>query len=295
MAGFIDKFQRYCGSKTLSALIIANIAVFLASWAAVLAGNAMGETGNFTMQWLCVPASPSLFLHRIWTAATYMVTHYDFLHLLFNMLWLFWFGRMLLTTLSERHLLWLYVGGGLFGALLYILSIATWPEGSATATYLCGASASVLSIMAAAAIRTPDLRVGLFLIGEVKLQWVAIGCIILTFVGVGGGNSGGQAAHIGGVIFGASFALATKMGFDPAKKLNISNAEITRKPRNAKPRMNVSRDGNAVAKAAAGRLADSDRLDQLLDKIRMSGYPSLTASERNELNALSQRLMKDNH
>ena len=112
---------------------------------------------------------------------------------------------------------------------------------------------------------------------------------------MGGGNSGGQAAHIGGVIFGASFALATKMGFDPAKKLNISNAEITRKPRNAKPRMNVSRDGNAVAKAAAGRLADSDRLDQLLDKIRMSGYPSLTASERNELNALSQRLMKDNH
>ena len=92
----------------------------------VLAGNAMGETGNFTMQWLCVPASPPLFLHRIWTATTYMVTHYDFLHLLFNMLWLFWFGRMLLTTLSERHLLWLYVGGGLFGASLYILSIATY-------------------------------------------------------------------------------------------------------------------------------------------------------------------------
>ena len=71
--------------------------------------------------------------------------------------------------------------------------------------------------MAVAAIRTPDLRVGLFLIGEVKLKWVAIGCIILTFVGVGGGNSGGQAAHIGGVIFGASFAPQLKWASTPRR------------------------------------------------------------------------------
>lgn len=62
------------------------------------------------------------------------------------------------------------------------------------------ASASVLAVIAASAIRTPDLRLYLFLIGEVKLKWVALGCIVLTFAGVGGGNAGGQAAHVGGVL-----------------------------------------------------------------------------------------------
>ncbi len=284
MTAFIDKFQRWCDSRALAWLIVVNTAVFLLLWVVILSGNAFGLQGNFTMQWLCVPSLPALFIGRCWTALTYMVTHYGILHLLFNMLWLFWFGRLLMTTLSDRHLLWLYIGGGAFGAILYVAGQATFPTATGS-SYLCGASAAVLSVMTAAAMRTPNLTMNLFLLGEVKLKWIALGCILLTFAGVGGGNTGGQAAHIGGVIFGVAFIMAIKHGYD-LSKIRIRTASSAPIP----PRGNVKRDGKSVAKAASGRLGDPARLDQLLDKIRMSGYQSLTASERHELNALSQRL-----
>lgn len=256
--------------------------IFIILWIIILSGNAMGIGGNFTMQWLCVPSMPTIFMGRFWTPLTYMFTHYDILHLLFNMLWLFWFGRLLMTTLADRHLLWLYIGGGLTGAIFYIIGQATFPL-STGATYLCGASASVLAVMTTAAMRTPNLTMNLFLFGEVKLKWIALVCIILTFVGVGGGNTGGQAAHIGGVIFGLSFAIALKHGYDISKRTSLKRPIPGREK-------NVSRDGKAVAKAASGRLGDPMRLDELLDKIRLSGYQSLTMAERRELNALSQRL-----
>lgn len=284
MTAFIKKFQLICDSSALAWLIMLNSGIFVILWIIILAGNAMGLEGNFTIQWLCVPSSPTQFISRCWTALTYMVTHYGILHLLFNMLWLFWFGRLLMTTLSNRHLLWLYIGGGGFGALIYILGQVILPA-SGGSSYLCGASASVLSVMTATAIRTPNLTMNLFLFGEVKLKWIAIVCILLTFAGVGGGNTGGQAAHIGGVIFGAAFILAIKNGYDISKQLSV-------KPRQKTPpsKTRVRRNGKAVAEAASGRLGDPARLDQLLDKIRMSGYQSLTTAERRELTALSQRL-----
>lgn len=284
MAAFIDKFQRICGSRALAWLIVVNVAVFVALWIVILSGNAMGIEGNFTMQWLCVPSVPEMFLRRFWTALTYMLTHYGILHLLFNMLWLFWFGRLLMTTLAERHLMWLYIGGGVFGALLYVAGQATFPTAGPSA-YLCGASACVLSVMTATAIRTPNLTMNLLLFGEVKLKWIAVVCILLTFAGVGGGSAGSQAAHVGGVIFGGAFALAVNRGYDMTKKYAEFNKAMA-----TKMRANVTRDGNAVAKAASGRLGDPARLDELLDKIRLSGYQSLTSAERRELNALSQRL-----
>lgn len=283
VTAFIEKFQRVCDSRALAWLITLNCLIFIVLWIIILSGNAMGLEGNFTMQWLCVPSSPALFLTRCWTALTYMVTHYGILHLLFNMLWLFWFGRLLMTTLSDRHLLWLYIGGGAFGALVYIVGQMIFP--TVAGSYLCGASASVLSVMTATAIRTPNLTMTLFLFGEVKLKWIAIACILLTFAGVGGGNTGGQAAHIGGVLFGGAFILAIKHGYDISKKMSRSP-----RPKVMPTRVNVKRDGKAVANAASGRLGDPARLDQLLDKIRMSGYQSLTAAERRELTALSQRL-----
>lgn len=293
MTASIDKFKRVCGSAVLAWLLIINSFMFLFLWITVMIGNHFGVPGNFTMQWLCVSSSVPAALSHAWTALSYMVTHYDFLHLLFNMLWLFWFGRVLMTTLSDRHLLWLYIGGGIAGALLYIGVQAVYAGLSPEGTYLCGASASVLAVMSAAAMRTPDLRLYLIIFGEVKLKWIAVGCILLTLAGVGGGNTGAQAAHVGGVLYGVAFVYVLKKGFDPSKE--VEGVKVRRKAvlkvMNAPLRRNnVVRDGHAVAKAASGKLSDANRLDALLDKIRLSGYSSLTDTERKELNALSQRL-----
>lgn len=284
-------------SPYLTWLLLVNCIIFLVLWIVVMVGNYLGLPGNFTMQWLCISSTPSVIVSHFWTTVTYMVIHYDFLHLLFNMLWLFWFGRIFVYVFDGQHLLAIYVGGGLLGSMLYLLVQQLFPQLSPTGSYLCGASASVLAIIAAAALSMPDLPLRLFLFGKVKLKWVAVGCILLTFAGIGGGNVGGQAAHLGGVSYGLLFALVIRGGHDPVEKIAPAAQKIRRKvtltvtslPRHT----NVVRDGNAVAKAAEGRLSDANRLDSLLDKIRLSGYSSLTDSERKELNALSQRLQNE--
>jgi len=285
VAAFIDKFQTACGSIQLARLIIANVTVFLLAWIVILAGNQMGFDGNFTMPWLCVSSSFGISLRHPWTIATYMLTHYDFLHLLFNMLWLYWFGTLLYPRVKGNRLLRLFVGGGLTGAIFYVSVTAFWPESSQDSTYLCGASASVLAIMTSAAVMSPERRINLFLLGAVKLKWIAVCCIALTLLGLGGGNPGAQSAHIGGVLFGGIYPYMPAMRKVWTKK----NTSTIRHRQNR----NVKRNGAAVASVAAGRLSDSSRLDQLLDKIRLSGYSSLTSGERNELNELSQRIDKN--
>lgn len=282
MTAFIDNFIRVCGSRTLASIIGLNIAVFLLGWIVILAGDSLGMSGNFTMSWLCVSSDPSIFLSHPWTAITYMVTHYDFLHLLFNMLWLYWFGIMLTTPGKGRKLLRLYSGGGLTGTAMYVAVTAIWSSLSTPGAYLCGASASVLAVMTAVSVISPDRRINLFLIGPVKLKWISIACIALTFLGLGGGNPGAQSAHIGGVMFGAVFAIVSTRRESSEKRDRQFSVK----------RVRVARDGNAVAKVAAGRLSDTSRLDELLDKIRFSGYSSLTTGERNELNELSRRIDK---
>lgn len=292
MAAFIDRFRRACGSSELAWLIIANVVVFLLVWAVTLSGNHAGIAGNFTLPWLCVPSEAATAVRRAWTAVTYMLTHYDFLHLLFNMLWLYMFGLLLYPAVSGKRLLVLFGGGGLAGSLLYVAVTALWPGSSSAGQYLCGASAAVLAVMTCAALVYPDRRINLLLIGPVKLKWVTLCCIVLTFFGIGGGSPGAGSAHVGGVVFGAAYALialrrpsgASTSGATP------SPSRVERKAFVPRPRKNVRRDGDAVAEAAAFRLSDSTRLDQLLDKIRLSGYASLTTGERNELNELSQRL-----
>lgn len=252
--------------------------------------NGDGVSGNFTMPWLCVSAEPSLALRHPWTLLTYMVTHYGFLHLLFNMLWLYWYGLMLQFEYSPKILMPVYAGGGLSGALVYLVVTSLWPSLTVSGAYLVGASASVLALISASAMLLPNRTLRLFLIGEVKLKWVSVACVVLTLMGLGGGNVGGQSAHLGGVVFGMIYALSMIR----KKKSRSENKDIEKfSVLKVRKRFKVNRDGDAVARAASGRLSDNSRLDILLDKIRMSGYSSLTSGERNELSELSRRIEKN--
>lgn len=281
---FIKSAKRFCGgSNVLFSLIAANIIIFFLVWAITLISGHGNSGNNITLPWLCVSSDLTVIATRPWTLLTYMVTQYDFIHLLFNVLWLYWFGIMIPERVSEKKKLLLYIGGGLTGALLFIIVNALIPTIGANGAYLCGASAAVLAVMTATAILIPEREVNLFLFGPVKFKWVALLFIVLTFIGFNGGSGAAQSAHIGGVAFGIFYGLVLRK---PAKRkaTHTTSASI-------RLRVNVKRDGNAVAKAAE-RLSDTNRLDELLDKIRLSGYSSLSTGERNELNLLSQRLDK---
>lgn len=265
---------RYFGSRVLAWLTLTEITV----WLAVTILGLLAQMMHFVSpvaDWLTLPSDMTLFRERPWTLLTYMAVHFDFFHVLFNVLWLYWFGKMLLITLSDRHLLLAFAGGGIAGGLLFLIAAALGYGGG----WLCGCSAAVIAVMCLAAIRIPDYPVHLFLIGEVKLKWVAVACCVLTFLG-GGGN---QAAHVGGLIWGVCLGLMLKKGVDPVSRFDTSFRSKDKDSR---------RSGVRMAKVLHDRQADIRRLDQLLDKIKLSGYESLSRRERLELQDLSSRLKK---
>lgn len=249
------------------------------------------------LPWLTVPSAWGEFVTRPWTAVSYMFTQASFLHLLFNMLWLLWFGRIFLYVSSPRSFLWTYLGGGLAGAALYLAVCAI--DGGVPGSYLIGSSAAVLAVMTAAAVMAPNLELRLFLITGVRLKYIALLCILLTFLGIGGGNAGGFSAHFGGVIFGL---LAPSL-FRNAKGGGVSEwiAGKWRRLRSRTKRRRVPEAFSTPPGArhtppgtssppSQGGLSDEERLDQLLDKVRVSGYASLSSAEKRELNAISSRL-----
>lgn len=266
----IEKWKSCCGGSSILAwLTLVEVLI----WVIVTVMSVVGRMMHFHVpvaEWFTLPSYFPLFLTRPWTLLTYMAVHFDVLHMLFNVLWLYWFGRIMLAVFSDRHLILAFIGGGVAGGIVFLVSTAIG-YGSG---WLCGCSAAVIAVMSVAAIRLPDHPVNLFLIGEVKLKWVAVACCVLTFIG-GGGN---QAAHIGGLIWGVALGLMLRKGIDLTSRINMPQ----------RPRRKADR----MVKVLRDRQADIERLDQLLDKIRLSGYGSLSARERKELNELSSRIKK---
>ncbi len=258
-----------CGpSRWLAWMTLTEIGV----WLLVTVLSLLGRAFHFdpeVARWLTLPSGFGEFLTRPWTLLTYMAVQFDFFHLLFNVLWLYWFGKILLLTLAERYLATFFIGGGVAGGLFFMAASALGAGGG----MLCGCSAAVIAVMCGAAVMMPDYHVNLFLIGEVRLKWVALACCLLTLLG-GGGN---QAAHIGGAVWGLTLAMGVK-GIIPLPR---RRAQKERK-----------RDVSKMVRALRDHRDDMQRLDALLDKIKVSGYESLSRREREELNTLSTRIKK---
>ena len=286
MAGVIDMIRRH---GVLAWTLAVNCVIFFLMALCAVSGKLGAPLLGDLPLWLELPAHWSLWLQKPWTLVTYMFTHQDFFHLLFNMLWLLWFGYILLERYSPGRLMGLYFGGGIAGGLLYMVGPYLIPSLYPWGSHLLGASASVMAIMAAAAVLMPDYRLHLFFIGDVKLRWMALGMIVLAFLGLGGGNAGGSVAHIGGVLYGVVAGLAFRGKSQEVRGKSLGNVRVTgREPKRRDPFKKAGTVGNPRLQAEM----DEKRLDQLLDKIRVSGFNSLSNKEREELETLSRRLQK---
>ncbi len=261
MNRYIDFLHRRGAPMQLVAL---NTAIYLLVTLLALLGIDSSD-------WVSLPSSLSELAMRPWTPLTYMVVHYSFFHLLFNMLWLYWFGEFFLTLGTNRQLIALYIYGGLLGAAFY-LAAYNLPWHLPGSGLLSGASASVLAIVVAAAWLMPRFKMQLFILGEVSLKWIAAATVILSVLALPGDNAGGNMAHLGGALTGAVFAFAFRRGLDITRIGGRKKRSrfITVKPSSAD--------------------TDKAMLDELLDKVRQSGYKSLNASERKKLLELSNKL-----
>ena len=224
--------------------------------------------------------------------------HAGIWHLLGNMLWLYWFGRLFLYFFSSKHLRGLYVVGGLLGGLLYIIAYNLFPIFSHQLyqATLVGASASVLAIAIATAVREPEYRINLMLIGPVKLKYFALFIVLFDALYVGSNNAGGHIAHLGGALAGWWFTRGVSQGYDITHWANVCIDAIgalftqrERKPRKPKMKVHTQNTRSADYDYNARKKAQSDEVDKILEKLKKSGYSSLSDDEKRRLFEASKR------
>ena len=278
-------------NNVLTRIILINVVIWLIINIIKVFGflmNIPGSEMTFNISdILGVPASLSHLVFRFWTPITYMFTHIGFFHILFNMLWLFWFGQIFLQYLNSKQLLSLYLMGGLSGAVLFILFYNIFPVYSVSlilATTI-GASASVMAIVTAISFYVPNYSINMLLIGRVKIIYIAVGLFILDFFSINSGNSGGHIAHIGGAIYGLWFAYSLKKGKDMSKYFGNLSFEPFRKffmKKKKTPFTNVYTNTRPMKDEDYNlqKNKEQDKVDKILDKISKSGYESLSKEEK---------------
>ena len=278
--------------SSVTRLIYINASVFLLISITLIIGYLLNnqDIPSKTLDLLSVPASLKSLAGRPWTLFTYMFTHKDIWHILFNMLWLYWFGIIFLEYLDQRKLVSVYLLGGLCGAVVYILAFNIFPafKDVVDVSVAIGASASVMAVVVAIAAYVPDYTVQLFLLGKVKIKYLALAIFILTSVMDFSVNSGGKLAHIGGALFGYLYTLNLKKGHDIGRGINriIDFFATLFKPRKKlkvtykKPVSDY--DYNKI------KTEHQEKINLILDKISKGGYDSLSRDEKDTLFKESQ-------
>ena len=286
--------NRYNAASLLMRLIYINIGVFVVlRLVGVLSFLGTGSTSGL-LQWVELPASLPLLLRRPWTVITYMFSHYGLLHILFNMLWLYWLGRIFMEFFTPRQLGGLYMLGGLGGATLYLVAYNLLPHLNSVNAMMLGASASVMAIVVAVSVYRPDYQINLLFIGGISLKWVAIATVFIDLIGIESDNMGGHIAHLGGMLVGLWFGLAIKRGHDITSWINrCIDAFVSLFKKNSRKKAWEPIEGKASrAKKSEKKNAKTDttkqsstslneeRLDEILGKLKRSGYGALSDEEK---------------
>ncbi len=292
--GIWDDIKRtFRNGSYLVRLIIINIAVFLLIAVVSIIGYLLNnqDITITAVNLLSVPASFSSLLLKPWTVITYMFTHKDIWHILFNMLWLYWFGKIFLEYIGQKKLVAVYLLGGISGAVIYIISFNIFPAftGLVDDSVAIGASAAVMAVVIAIAAYVPDYTITLFLFGKIKIKYMALAIFILTSVMDFSVNSGGKLAHIGGALFGYVYTMNLRRGRDMGKWINrIIDSMVTLFKPGKKMKVTYRKPVNDYEYNKM-KTDHQARINTILDKISKGGYDSLTKEEKDLLFRESQK------
>jgi membrane associated rhomboid family serine protease len=288
---FLDDIKKFFLSKSmLSRLILVNASVFiLANLVSIYYYlykispeiSLCGSNVSRFADWFAVPSNPDLLVHKPWTIFTYMFLHENFFHLLFNMIMLYFGGILFNQFIGNKKLIWVYLFGGIAGAATYFFSYNFFPVFTdvRACSLALGASASVLSIVIAAATYAPEFVIQLFLFGRIKLKYIALILVAVDILSIDKDNPGGHLAHLGGALFGLIFVLFIK-----SKALNYKLK--IKNPFHRKPKLRVEYNhGRPVDDYEYNkrRAEKQKKIDVILDKISKSGYASLSKEEKDLL------------
>ena len=293
--GFLEDFKS-AFSRPNNAhvqLIIINAVLFLAiAIVNVIMDMAKADVG--VLGYIALPSNFDVYIVRPWTIITYMFTHVGIWHILMNMLVLYWFGRILIDYLGSDKLTAVYILGGLGGGILYMLAYNFVPlfRNEVAGAILFGASAGVLGVVAAAATLVPNYTVVLMFIGPVKIKYIALFYVVLSFIQSTGSNAGGEIAHLGGALMGFLYVKQLQKGNDygnwitrflnfiksffvPSSNIKVSYKKTKKSKSNSK--------GSATTTTTSTSSHNQEEIDAILDKISEKGYESLSKEEKQKL------------
>jgi len=272
-----DKLQRL---NILEKIIAINVVVFV-----------LGLLLKSNLGWFELPSDFSDFILKPWAIISYAFLHYDFIHLLFNMLWLYFIGRMFLNLFSAKMALNVYFLGAIFGGLLFMLCYTLFPSVFSLNPRLVGASAAVRALFVFLCAYMPNQEMRFFTF-NIKLWHIGIAIVVLDVIGVVAGvndpihgNAGGNLAHLGGALLGYYYAKQLLKGNDIGKGFErlVDSVFNFFKGVKKSPLKTVHKNKSKVGgynKADFNQFNNQKKIDVILDKISKSGYDSLTAKEK---------------
>lgn len=284
----------------LGEIIALNLLIFLVSMlvnATLFLSGVGGVLELYIRQYMGLPADIWLFLLKPWTLFTYQWFHSlsDLLHVVFNMLWLFWIGRILREYQGDRKIWSTFYLGSLAAGLLYLLLENTLPIFRETlpVTTLIGASGGVTAVIVATATLVPEYRISLLFFGAVRLKWIALVMVLMDILFLPNGNAGGRFAHLGGALYGFLFITYLRKGVNLAAPFDwlLDTAKDLVKGSGSpgpKPKVRVVRNQNVGKGGRQGSAGQPNRpsqeeIDRILEKINRVGYDGLTKEEKQTL------------
>ncbi|MTE27691.1 rhomboid family intramembrane serine protease [Winogradskyella ouciana] len=271
------KFNRF---NAFEKIIAINIVVFIIGQLI----KVFARTGN-SLSYLSLPSSFSNFLYKPWSIITYGFAHYDFFHILLNLLVLYFISRMLLNLFRPKMALNIYLLGIIVGGLAFLFVYNVLPKGFIiNAPPLVGASAGISALLIFLGAYMPETEVRLVFF-NIKLKYIAIALVAMDVLGLFGWNQGGNVAHLGGALLGYFYAIKLKEGKDIGSGFERAMDTVAGWFKSKSNLKTVHR--NKPKGTYAGKTKEEfqtfneqKKVDLILDKISKSGYESLTAEEK---------------
>ena len=239
------------------------------------------SVGKFQIPtWIALSSDLGTFIRTPWTLITFNFFHAGFLHLIFNLMVLHFSGRLFNTYFIDKQLFGVYVLGGIFSGITFVLSYIFIGK----AGLLVGASGAIMAILIATATYAPFMLLRIPLIGIVKLWHVAFVILLVDLIQMPLDNTGGHLAHLGGALFGFIYIKLLQSGTDITKPFSalLDGFANLFKPKKKTPFKKVHRNTtkNGVNSFKENKDMTQKQIDDILDKISKSGYDSLTKEEK---------------
>lgn len=223
----------------------------------------------------------------LWTIISYAFLHGGPIHLLFNMIGLYFIGKPTYEELGRKDFTILYIGAAIVGALAW--QFLAWDNPGAG---LVGASAAVSGVLIYFCCAHANETIFIFPIFTLKAKWAAaifIGFQLLSLPGELNGTAGvAYSSHLGGALFGFlfyKFLYRQNSNWIPDFSFSKTTVEKPTPPTKSATSVNFSLNITNKEKL-------QQEVDRILDKINDQGFASISEEEKRTLDRAKDLLKK---